>query len=69
VYQLNVFSVFRISLDDLAKLNQVFAKSLVVPLTADGASSILFSSSDSGMSPLQDQIYNAYDTIIKVSIV
>lgn len=43
----------------------IFAKSLVSPLTADGAAAIIFASSDSGMSPLQDQLCIAYDLIVK----
>lgn len=56
----------RLTLEDIRVTNAVFSKCLFVPLTAEGASSIIFSSSDSGMTPLQDQIYNAYDIIIKV---
>ena len=55
----------RLTVEDINKLNTIFARSLVIPLTAEGASSIIFSSTDSGMSPLQEQIYNAYDIIIK----
>jgi len=39
----------------------------VIPLTSEGASSVIFSTSDSGMSPLQDQLYFAYETVNKVS--
>jgi len=56
----------RLTLEDIETVNKVFSKSLLVPLTAEGASSIIFSSSENGITPLQDQIYNAYDIVIKV---
>jgi hypothetical protein len=56
----------RLVVKELTKLNRILGRSLVIPLSADGATSVLFSSSDSGMTPLQDQIYHVYDIIIKV---
>jgi len=58
-----------LSPSDLAALNKVFARSLVIPLTAEGASSSLLFSSDSSMSPLQDAVYFAYNTLIQVLII
>ncbi|ODN01672.1 Protein MON2 [Orchesella cincta] len=54
----------KLTLEDISAVNKVFSKSLLVPLTAEGASSIIFSSSENGITPLQDQIYNAYDILI-----
>ncbi|CAL8120472.1 unnamed protein product [Orchesella dallaii] len=54
----------KLTLDDISAVNKVFSKSLLVPLTAEGASSIIFSTSDNGVTPLQDQIYVAYDILI-----
>ncbi|CAL8105764.1 unnamed protein product [Orchesella dallaii] len=50
--------------DDISTVNKVFTKCLLGQPTEEGASSVIFRSTDNGITPLQDQIYVAYDILI-----